>query len=236
MDNELSSSVLFGFDSLPISAEYFYKAENSSENLNLKATGENIVFNEKYEGIKKIIVRDLRDKDMNPYTEFVYWNNTGEFREILTGYFSNAAWIYFQAGSHIFWIEREEGKNLPGTLYLPRDGRLIKINFFERRSGFMSKKDANIKPLFDNVLIKPLEAETKTASGILLPDTAKEKPQTGLVMAIGDGKILPKGEKQPMVIKVGQKVMYKKWGGNEIKVGSEEWILVGQEDILAIIS
>lgn len=131
VDNELSASVLFGFDSLPISAEYFSKAENNSENLSLKANGKNIIFNEEYEGIKKIIVRDLRDKDMNPYTEFIYWNDTGEFREILSGYFSNAAWIYFQAGSHIFWIEREEGKYLPGTLYLPRDGRLIKIKFFE---------------------------------------------------------------------------------------------------------
>ena len=76
-------------------------------------------------------MRDLRDKDMNPYTEFIYWNDTGEFREILSGYFSNAAWIYFQAGSHIFWIEREEGKYLPSTFYLPRDGHLIKIKFFE---------------------------------------------------------------------------------------------------------
>jgi len=131
VDNELSASVLFDFDSLPISAEYFSKVENSLEDLDLKATGENIVFNEGYEGIKKIIVRDLRDKDMNPYTEFIYWNDTGKFREILSGYFSNAAWIYFQAGGHIFWIEREEGKYLPSSLYLPRDGRLIKIKFLE---------------------------------------------------------------------------------------------------------
>ena len=131
VDNELSASVLFDFDSLPISAEYFSKVENSLEDLDLKATGENIVFNEGYEGIKKIIVRDLRDKDMNPYTEFIYWNDTGKFREILSGYFSNAAWIYFQAGGHIFWIKREEGKYLPSSLYLPRDGRLIKIKFLE---------------------------------------------------------------------------------------------------------
>jgi chaperonin GroES len=98
----------------------------------------------------------------------------------------------------------------------------------------MTKK-INIKPLFDNVLIKPLEAEAKTASGIILPDSAKEKPQVGLVMAIGDGKII-KGEKHPVVVKVGQKVMYKKWGGSEVKVESEEWTIVGQEDILAIIN
>lgn len=131
VDNELSASVLFGFDSLPISAEYFSKVGNNLENLNLKATGENIIFNEEYEGIKKIIVRDLRDKDMNPYAELIYWNSEGVFKEILSGYLSNAAWIYFQAGSHIFWIEREEGKYLPSSLYLPRDGRLVKIKFLD---------------------------------------------------------------------------------------------------------
>ncbi len=98
----------------------------------------------------------------------------------------------------------------------------------------MAKK-INIKPLFDNVLIKPLEAEAKTASGIILPDSAKEKPQMGLIMAIGEGKIGPKGEKHPVVVKVGQKVMYKKWGGTEVKVEGEEWTMVGQEDILAIV-
>ncbi len=97
----------------------------------------------------------------------------------------------------------------------------------------MTKK-LNIKPLFDNVLIKPLEAEDKTASGIILPDSAKEKPQMGVVMAIGEGKVV-KGEKHPVVVKVGQKVMYKKWGGSEVKVDGEEWTMVSQDDILAII-
>jgi chaperonin GroES len=92
-----------------------------------------------------------------------------------------------------------------------------------------------ISPLFDNVLIKPLEAEVKTPSGILLPDSAKEKPQVGVVMAVGTGKIGPKGDTHPMAVKVGQKVMYKKWGGNEVKVNGEEWTLVGQEDILAVV-
>lgn len=97
------------------------------------------------------------------------------------------------------------------------------------------KGKTTIQPLFDNVLIKPLEAEAKTASGIILPDSAKEKPQIGTVMAVGPGKVTPKGDKYKMVVKVGQKVMYKKWGGNEVKVGTEEWTLVGQEDILAIV-
>jgi chaperonin GroES len=97
-------------------------------------------------------------------------------------------------------------------------------------------KKLSIKPLFDNVLIKPLEAEAKTASGIILPDSAKEKPQMGLVMAIGEGKIGPKGDKHPIVVKVGQKVMYKKWGGSEVKMENEEWTMVSQEDILAIVN
>lgn len=93
----------------------------------------------------------------------------------------------------------------------------------------------DIKPLFDNVLIKPLEAETKTPSGIVLPDSAKEKPQIGLVMATGPGGVTDDGKKIPMAVKVGQKVMYKKWGGNEVKVETEEWLLVEQKDILAIV-
>lgn len=92
-----------------------------------------------------------------------------------------------------------------------------------------------VKPLFDNVLIKPIDAEVKTATGIYLPDSAKEKPQVGLVMAIGEGHVNPEGKVLPMVVKVGQKVMYKKWGGNEVKVNSEEWTIVEQKDILAII-
>ncbi len=92
-----------------------------------------------------------------------------------------------------------------------------------------------IKPLFNNVLVKPLEAEEKTASGIILPDSAKEKPQIGEVMAVGPGDVTPKGEKIAMILKVGQKVMYKKWGGNEVKVGTEEWTIVEQKDILAIV-
>lgn len=92
-----------------------------------------------------------------------------------------------------------------------------------------------IKPLFDNVLIKPLEAESKTASGIILPDSAKEKPQIGIVMAVGPGAVNDDGKLIPVTVKVGQRVMYKKWGGNEIKVENEEWTMVEQKDILAII-
>jgi chaperonin GroES len=92
-----------------------------------------------------------------------------------------------------------------------------------------------IQPLFDNILIRPLEAQVKTASGIILPDTAQEKPQMGQIVAVGPGKDTPKGKKEPIVVKVGQRVMYKKWGGNEVKLNGEELILVEQKDILAII-
>lgn len=98
-----------------------------------------------------------------------------------------------------------------------------------------TKAALKIKPLFGNVLVRPLEAETKTAGGIILPDSVKEKPQMGLIMAVGDGEVTPKGDKKPMVVKVGQKVMYKKWGGNEIKVENEEWTIVDQKDILAVV-
>lgn len=93
----------------------------------------------------------------------------------------------------------------------------------------------NIQPLFDNVLIKPLQAEEKLPSGIILPDSAKEKPQMGQVMAVGAGGTDDKGNPVKMVVKVGQKVMYKKWGGNEVKVNGEEWMIVEQKDILAIV-
>lgn len=91
------------------------------------------------------------------------------------------------------------------------------------------------KPLFDNVLIKPLVAEDVLPSGIVLPDTAKEKPQIGQVMAVGPGSTDDKGNPVKMMVKVGQKVMYKKWGGNEVKVNGEEWTMVEQKDILAIV-
>ena len=99
----------------------------------------------------------------------------------------------------------------------------------------MVKKGIQIKPLFDYVLIKPLLAEEVTPSGIVLPDSVKEKPQMGQVMAIGPGAHNTDGKLMPMFVKVGQKVMYKKWGGNEIKVGHEEWLLVEQKDVMAVV-
>lgn len=92
-----------------------------------------------------------------------------------------------------------------------------------------------IQPLFDNVLVKPLDGEDRLPSGIVLPDSAKEKPQTGMVMAVGPGTTDEKGNKVTVVVKVGDKVMYKKWGGQEVKVEGKEWMIVEQKDIIALV-
>ncbi|MBI1863049.1 co-chaperone GroES [Candidatus Microgenomates bacterium] len=101
----------------------------------------------------------------------------------------------------------------------------------------MAKTDTvSIQPLHDYVLVRPLEEEKKTASGIILPDSVKEKPQAGEVVAVGPGAYDPAGKNIiPMVVKPGQKVLYKKWGGNEVKVGREEWMLIEQKDVMAIV-
>ncbi|MEW6101463.1 MAG: co-chaperone GroES [Candidatus Omnitrophota bacterium] len=93
-----------------------------------------------------------------------------------------------------------------------------------------------IKPLGDRVVIKPLEAETKTKGGIVLPDTAKEKPQEGKVVAVGKGKVLDNGTTQAPEVKVGDKVLYGKYSGNEITTKEgDELLIMREEDILAII-
>ena len=92
-----------------------------------------------------------------------------------------------------------------------------------------------IKPLLDNILIEPLEAETKLPSGIVIPDSAKEKPQEGKVIAVGSGRRDEKGNVIPMTLKVGDKVMFKKWGGTDIKLEGKDMLLVKEEDVLAII-
>ena len=99
----------------------------------------------------------------------------------------------------------------------------------------MHIKSGSVKPLFDNVLIKPLEEESKAPSGIVLPESAKEKPQIGQIMAVGPGATDEDGKKIPMQVKTGQKVIYKKWGGNEVRIEREEWLLVEQKDIIAVI-
>ena len=93
----------------------------------------------------------------------------------------------------------------------------------------------SIKPLEDRVVVKPLEAEQTTASGLVIPDTAKEKPQEGEVVAVGAGRFDDKGERVPMDVKVGDKAVFSKYGGTELKYGNEEFLVLGARDILAII-
>ncbi len=93
-----------------------------------------------------------------------------------------------------------------------------------------------IKPLGDRVVVKPLEAEAKTKGGIVLPDTAKEKPQEGKIVAVGKGKVLDSGTVHPLEVKVGDKVLYGKYSGNEITTKEgEELLIMREEDILAIV-
>lgn len=87
-----------------------------------------------------------------------------------------------------------------------------------------------IKPLADRVLVEPLEAETKTSSGIIIPDTAKEKPQKGTVVAVGPGT-----KDEPLTVKVGDTVLYGKYAGTELKLEGTEYLMMRESDILAII-
>ena len=94
----------------------------------------------------------------------------------------------------------------------------------------------NITPLEDRIVVKPLDAEQTTASGLVIPDTAKEKPQEGEVVAVGPGRWNEDGdERVPMDIKVGDKVVYSKYGGTELKRGAEEYLILSARDVLAII-
>ncbi len=88
----------------------------------------------------------------------------------------------------------------------------------------------NIKPLADRVLVEPVEAETKTASGIIIPDNAKEKPQQGKVIAVGNGK-----KDEPMTVKVGDTVLYGKYSGTELKLEGKDYLIMRESDILAIV-
>lgn len=91
-----------------------------------------------------------------------------------------------------------------------------------------------LKPLGDRVVVKPIEQEETTAGGIVLPDTAKEKPQHGEVLAIGNGKLLDNGERVALDVKVGDKVLYAKYGGTEIKLDGDTYLIMRESDILAI--
>jgi chaperonin GroES len=92
-----------------------------------------------------------------------------------------------------------------------------------------------IKPLNDRVLVKRLEAETKTKGGIVLPDTAKEKPKEGEIVEVGPGKLLENGKRQVLQLKKGDKVIFESYAGTEIKIEDKEYLLMKEDDILGII-
>jgi chaperonin GroES len=94
----------------------------------------------------------------------------------------------------------------------------------------------NIKPLEDRIVVKPLDAEQTTASGLVIPDTAKEKPQEGEVIAVGPGRFNDDGDERiPMDINVGDKVIYSKYGGTEVKYSGEEFLILSARDVLAVV-
>ena len=94
----------------------------------------------------------------------------------------------------------------------------------------------NIKPLEDRIVIKQVEAEQTTSSGLVIPDTAKEKPQEGEVFAVGPGRIDDNGNRIPLDVAVGDRVIYSKYGGTEIKHGGEEYLILSARDVLAVIA
>ena len=94
----------------------------------------------------------------------------------------------------------------------------------------------NFKPLFNNILVERIEEQNTTKGGIIIPDTAKEKPSKGKVLSIGDGAILENGNKQPMNVKVGDIVLFSKWGGTEIKLDGQDRIIMKETDVLGIIT
>ena len=92
-----------------------------------------------------------------------------------------------------------------------------------------------LTPLEDKIIVKQAEAETQTASGLYIPDNAKEKPQQGEVLAVGPGRRDDKGERIPMDVKVGDKVLYSKYGGTEVHYEGEDYLIIGARDVLAIL-
>jgi chaperonin GroES len=94
----------------------------------------------------------------------------------------------------------------------------------------------SIKPLEDRILVKPLEAEQTTKSGLVIPDTAKEKPQEGEVLALGPGRVDDNGNRVPLDISVGDKVVYSKYGGTEVKYDGEDYLILSARDVLAVVS
>ncbi|KXZ58877.1 co-chaperone GroES [Brevibacterium sp. HMSC08F02] len=94
----------------------------------------------------------------------------------------------------------------------------------------------NIKPLEDRIVVRQVEAEQTTASGLVIPDTAKEKPQEGEVVAVGPGRVAENGTRVPVDVEVGDKVIYSKYGGTEVKYAGAEYLVLSARDVLAVIA
>jgi chaperonin GroES len=120
----------------------------------------------------------------------------------------------------------------PATAIGPSTKTAIRFDIPE---GEVSIVSVSIKPLEDRIVVKSLEAEQTTASGLVIPDTAKEKPQEGEVLAVGPGRIDDKGNRVPLDIEEGDRVIYSKYGGTEIKHGGEEYLILSARDVLAVV-
>ena len=99
----------------------------------------------------------------------------------------------------------------------------------------MASKKLNLKPLGDRLVVEPVEKEERTASGIILPETAKEKPQEGTVLAVGPGRTDDDGKRIPMDVKTGDVVLYAKYGGTEVKIDDKKLLILKESDVLAIV-
>lgn len=103
-------------------------------------------------------------------------------------------------------------------------------------SNRMGTSNGKIRPLGDRVLIRPSQREEVTKSGIVLPDTAKEKPQRGEVIAVGAGRVNDEGKRQPVDVNEGDEVLFAKYAGTELKIGDDEFLILSEKDILAVVS
>lgn len=100
----------------------------------------------------------------------------------------------------------------------------------------MAKSEVGVRPLHDRILVRRMAEETKTAGGLIIPDSAKEKPQKGEVVAAGKGRITDDGKTMPLDVKVGDKVLFGKYSGTELKLGKDEYLMMREEDILGILN
>jgi len=132
----------------------------------------------------------------------------------------------------------QAGQQGPAVVHRPESAQPVLRPELSRPAVFPPRRPHGMKvvPLNDKVLVKRLEAEEKTAGGIVLPDTAREKPRQGKVLAVGEGKRLDDGRRAPFQVKVNDRVLFTSYAGNEITVDGEEYLLMSEDDILGVVS